>query len=88
MVQEILLGTCGSFEIELDVGRWVTVFGQYPVGRRERPQDARIQYGTFLRLGMQLPMPVDAAIEAAVLVVNHFFKPEMQDVGFQHILHL
>ena len=36
---------------------------------------------------MKISMSVDTAIEAAILMVNHFINPEGQDVAREHILH-
>ena len=33
-------------------------------------------------------MSVDTALETTILMVDHLGLPEMQDVVFQHILHL
>ena len=60
---------------------------QHSVGCRERPQDAGIEDGTLLCLGVQYAVAVNTTIETSMLVVLHLVEPEAQDVVLQHILH-
>ena len=80
VVYQVVFRPCGSFQQLLLL--------QHPVGSREGPQYAGIEYGAFLGIGVQHSATVYTAVKATILVVLHFLEPEGQDVVFQHILHL
>ena len=80
MGENIVLSPCCHFEVF-----W---FAKHTVCRRESPQDTCIEYAALFCIGMKVAVTVDAAIEAAILAVNHLFYPEGQYVAREHILHL
>ena len=80
MINDVVLGTGSSIQI-----CW---FFQNTIGSGESPKDSGIQYGTFLRIGMQQSLTIHATVEPAILLILHFVEPKAKDVVFQNILHL
>ena len=79
MVDEIAFGPTGHFQID-----WLV---QHPIGCRESPQDAGIEYGSFVSICMEQIVVVNTPIKTAMLIVLHAVNPEAQDIVFQHLPH-
>ena len=79
MGQKILLGARSGLQ--------VLGIAQNTVGSRERPQDTGIENGSPFGLGMQYSAAVDAAVEAAMLMILHLLYPEGQDILAEHLKH-
>ncbi len=79
MVEDIVFGTSSHLEI--------LRFLQHTIGSRKGPQDASVEDGSLLGIGMQLLLGIDSPIEAAILAVHHLILPKAQDVVHDNILH-
>ena len=80
VVDDVVFGPSGCRE--------VFRLAQHAVGRRERPEDARVEDGTFVGCLHELAVAGHLSVESPVLFIHHILQPETQDVVFQYILHL
>ena len=80
MFEYIVLGACSGSKV-------FRAF-QHTIGCAEGPKDACVEYRSFLCIGVELSVSIDASVKSAVFAVNHVVKPEGQDVCLKHILHL
>ena len=80
VLQDIVFGPTGYLQVF-----W---FAQHTIGSGEGPQDACIEDGSLVGMGMQMAAAIDASIEAAALMVNHTVEPEAEDIVLEHLAHL